>query len=105
LPIQRATAIAGIQYGAIPEELYVKEIMVSKGFSYKKMRIMGRGRAGITRKRKTHVVVKVDKCDFSQMIEKAKTPQEKMAWKKRENVAKKMREEQLTTQVTTTTSS
>jgi large subunit ribosomal protein L22 len=62
--VKRASAIAKIYHEAIPEELLVKEIFVTKGLAQKRMRIMGRGRTGIGYMRKSHVTVKVEKINF-----------------------------------------
>lgn len=87
--IQRAVAIAKINYDAIPEELAIKEIMVTKGHSYKKVRIMGRGRTGIGRIRSSHVTIKVDKVDFADRIDNARTVGQKALWSKRKEVVDK----------------
>jgi hypothetical protein len=71
----------------------VKEIFVNKGLMAKRVRIMGKGRSGLTRKRSTHVTVRVDKVNFSDQIEKAKTQQDKLMWANREKLAKKLRDE------------
>jgi hypothetical protein len=83
--------LAKINYSAIPEELGIKEIMVTKGASYKKMRIMGRGRTGIGKIRSTHVTIKVDKVDFKKRIAEAKDRREKVLWKTRKNLAEQLR--------------
>ncbi len=67
---QRAASLARIQHNAVPAELFVKEVMVNKGMSYKRMRIMGRGRSGIGYKRYSHVTVKVEIINFNKMIGK-----------------------------------
>ncbi len=88
---QRAVAIAKLNYDAIPEELRVKEIIVNKGASYKKIRIMGRGRTGIGKIRSTHVTIKVDKVDFNKCITDARTPRQKELWKTRQQLVEKIR--------------
>lgn len=72
--------MARINYQAIPEELFVKEIFVTKGKSYKRLRIMGRGRAGVGYKRYTHVTAKVEVIDFDKMIKEAKSLNQKNVW-------------------------
>lgn len=84
-------AIAKLNYDAIPEELRVKEISVSKGASYKKIRIMGRGRCGIGRIRSTHVTIKVDKVDFQDCINNAVTARQKNLWLERKSIVDKLR--------------
>jgi ribosomal protein L22 len=88
---QRAVAIAKLNYDAIPEELRVKEIIVNKGASYKKIRIMGRGRTGIGKIRSTHVTIKVDKVDFNKCITDARTPRQKDLWTTRLKLVEKIR--------------
>lgn len=88
---QRGLAIAKLNYDAIPEELKVKEIIVTKGTSYKKLRIMGRGRTGIGKIRSTHVTIKLDKVDFTECIDKAYTAKQKALWIGRKNIVDKLR--------------
>ena len=88
---QRATAVAKIFHEAIPEELIVKEIFVTKGIAQRRMRIMGRGRTGIGYMRKTHVTIKVEVINFATMIEKAKTKSQKAKWAKIQEIAAKKR--------------
>ena len=85
-PFQRATAVARIFHEAIPEELLIKEVFVTKGVASKRMRIMGRGRAGVGYVRRTHVTVKVEIINFANMIEKAKTHSQKAKWAKIEQI-------------------
>ena len=80
--VKRASAIAKIYHEAIPEELLVKEIFVTKGLAQKRMRIMGRGRTGIGYMRKSHVTVKVEKINFEEQIAAAKTASQKAKWAK-----------------------
>lgn len=49
LQTQNALNLADMRYGLAAEELEVGEIFVTKGKVVKRMRIMGRGRAGISR--------------------------------------------------------
>lgn len=88
---QRAVALAKINNNAIPEELAVKEIMVTKGASYRKLRVMGRGHTGIGRIRSTHVTIKVDKVDFARRIAQAKDRREKALWQTRKSIAERAR--------------
>eukprot|EP01032_Pedospumella_encystans_P022088 gene22088-25038_t len=89
--VKRGVAIAKLNYEAIPEELKIKEIIVTKGASYKKLRIMGRGRTGIGRIRSTHVTIKVDKVDFKDCIDNAVTLRQKNLWIDRKNIVDKLR--------------
>eukprot|EP00388_Colpodella_angusta_P030590 GDKK01019929.1.p1 GENE.GDKK01019929.1~~GDKK01019929.1.p1 ORF type:complete len:182 (+),score=38.53 GDKK01019929.1:37-582(+) len=89
--VKRGIAIAKLNYDAIPEELKVKEIIVTKGSSYKKLRIMGRGRTGIGKIRSTHVTIKLDKVDFTECIEKAYTAKQRSLWTGRKNIVDKLR--------------
>ena len=50
------------------------------------MRIMGRGRTGVGYMRKSHVKVKLEKINFDELIEKAKTPTQKAKWMKRQEL-------------------
>ena len=83
--------MAKIFHEAIPEELIVKEIFVTKGLAQKRMRIMGRGRTGVGYMRKAHVTIKVEVIDFARMIEKAKTKSQKAKWAKIQGIAAKKR--------------
>jgi len=89
--INRAVAIAKLNYDAIPQELYVKEIMVTKGQSQKKMRIMGRGRTGFGYKRSSHVTIRLEKIDFAAQIADARTPNQARMWSKRRAIAQKIK--------------
>lgn len=71
--------------------MFVKEIFVTKGSSYRKIRIMGRGRAGIGKIRSTHVRMKIDKLDFDKRIQEARSPNEKKLWQHRKYLADKLR--------------
>ncbi len=88
---QRGVAIAGVKYQAIAQELYVKEIAVTKGKTHKKVRIMGRGRAGIGTMRWSHVTAKIELINFDEKISKAETPSEKSIWLKRKQVVESMK--------------
>jgi len=70
-----------MQHDAIPEELVVHEVMVTKGMATKKMRIMGRGRTGFGYRRYSHVTVKLEKIDFDQKIRSERAQNQKKKWK------------------------
>ena len=70
-----------MQHDAIPEELVVHEVMVTKGLATKKMRIMGRGRTGFGYRRYSHVTVKLEKIDFDQKIKSERAQNQKKKWK------------------------
>jgi hypothetical protein len=70
-----------MQHDAIPEELVVHEVMVTKGMATKKMRIMGRGRTGFGYRRYSHVTVKLEKIDFDQKIKSERAQNQKKKWK------------------------
>lgn len=91
--LARAANMAKIYHQTIPEELFVKEIFVTKGFAQKRMRIMGRGRTGFGYKRKTHVRVKLEKIDFGKMIAGAKTFSQKQKWKTRKSFVEGLKQE------------
>ena len=64
---------------------------MTKGDTQKKQRIMGRGRTGVSRIRKTHVTVKVAQINFSELIAKAPTDAEREQWAKRMDVVKRIK--------------
>lgn len=80
----------------------VKEIMVTKGTARKKVRVMGRGRAGIGMIRSSHVTVKLQVIDFAQKIQEAKTPGQKRLWEKRQDLVLKLKEANAPTVTTPT---
>jgi len=75
--------VARIQHQALPEELMVKEIFVTKGICQKRMRIMGRGRTGFGYKRSTHVTVRVEVIDFFKQMAQAATSSQREKWARR----------------------
>ena len=81
--LQRAVSIALQTHQAIPEELMVKEIFVTKGLAQKRQRIMGRGRTGVGYKRTSHVNIKVERIDFQQLIDEARSANQKNKWQQR----------------------
>jgi ribosomal protein L22 len=91
--LDRGAKMAKLHHQAIPEELFVKEIFVTKGFAQKKMRIMGRGRTGFGYNRKAHVNVMLEKINFEKMIEESKTYSQKKKWIARHELVKKIRAE------------
>ncbi|CAE7805106.1 unnamed protein product, partial [Symbiodinium microadriaticum] len=88
----RAATLANIRHGAIPEELYVKEIMVTKGMQHKRMRIMGRGRTGFGYKRWSHVTLKVEVINFDERILKAESKGQKDLWLQRKLLVQQLKE-------------
>ena len=70
-----------MQHDAIPEEMVVHEVMVTKGMATKKMRIMGRGRTGFGYRRYSHVTVKLEKIDFDKKIKSERAQNQKKKWK------------------------
>ena len=90
--IQRAVTLAKLNYQAIPEELIVKEIYVTKGTSRKKIRIMGRGRTGIGVIRKSHVNIKVEKIDCAQIAARQANPVLRAKWLKRQALVESIKE-------------
>lgn len=88
---QRAVAIAAQKYEAIPEQLHVKEICVTKGNSHRKVRPMGRGRTGFGTMRWSHVNLKVEVIDFDDKITKASTLAEKSLWSKRKTLVESLK--------------
>lgn len=88
--VNRACALARVSHDALPEEMYVKDVWVTKGKSQKRMRIMGRGRTGVGYKRWSHVFVKLASVDFEDMAKNVK-PSERKLWARRMEVAKQAR--------------
>lgn len=83
-----------MQYDAIPEELRVKEVLITKGFARKRIRIMGKGRTGIGYKRSSHIRIVIEKINFQSMINKQKSLNQRLKWIKRKALAeeKKLKE-------------
>ncbi|CAN0030569.1 unnamed protein product, partial [Ectocarpus fasciculatus] len=69
--IQNALNLADMRYGLAAEELEVGEIFVTKGKVVKRLRIMGRGRAGIARRKWSHLNVTLREIDFDKQIKAA----------------------------------
>ncbi|CAM9920141.1 unnamed protein product [Scytosiphon promiscuus] len=82
--IQNALNLADMRYGLGAEELEVGEIFVTKGKVLKRIRIMGRGRAGIMRRKWSHLNVTLREIDFDKQIETAasKNQREKLQARK-----------------------
>eukprot|EP00603_Paraphysomonas_imperforata_P009148 CAMPEP_0114436788 /NCGR_PEP_ID=MMETSP0103-20121206/13650_1 /TAXON_ID=37642 ORGANISM="Paraphysomonas imperforata, Strain PA2" /NCGR_SAMPLE_ID=MMETSP0103 /ASSEMBLY_ACC=CAM_ASM_000201 /LENGTH=139 /DNA_ID=CAMNT_0001607103 /DNA_START=150 /DNA_END=569 /DNA_ORIENTATION=+ len=90
--LNRAVSLASIRHDALPEELLVKEIVVSKGMSRKVLTIMGKGRAGFGYKRWSHVKLRVQKINFDEQILNAKSSSQKKKWIERKTLALSLRE-------------
>ncbi|CAM9559018.1 unnamed protein product [Ectocarpus sp. 6 AP-2014] len=69
--IQNALNLADMRYGLAAEELEVGEIFVTKGKVVKRLRIMGRGRAGIARRKWSHLNVTLREIDFDKQLKAA----------------------------------
>ena len=102
---KRATILAKLRHDALPEELTVKEIMVTKGKSEKRIRIMGRGRTGFGYQRWAHVRLKLELIDFQNMIEQAKTENQKGVWKRRYEQVQRLKSGSSRTQSSPTSTS
>jgi large subunit ribosomal protein L22 len=89
--LNRASSIASIYHGAIPEELFVKEIHVNKGASQKRVRIMGRGRTGMGYRRQTHVIAKLEVIDWDAKLAECKTASQRDVWQKRREQAEALK--------------
>jgi large subunit ribosomal protein L22 len=89
--VKRAASVAKIFHNLMPEELIVKEVIVSKGLAIKRMRIMGRGRTGFGYNRSAHVLVKLEPIDFPKLIKSCKNVHDRGLWRKREAIAEKLR--------------
>jgi hypothetical protein len=84
--LERAIAVAALKYEAIPEQLHVKEINVTKGKTHRKVRIMGRGRAGVGTMRWSHLYLSVEVINFDEKISKCLSPQERALWVQRKTL-------------------
>ena len=91
--VRRAAALARIFHSLVPEELIIKEVLVTKGMATKRMRIMGRGRTGFGYIRQAHVLVKVSPVDFASKIRSSRDVHERAMWRKRELLAIKVKED------------
>lgn len=85
--INRACALAKLNHNLVPGELMVKEVMVNKGRTTKKMTIMGRGHTGIGYKRESHVTINLARVDFEKHIRKASSVNEAKVWTTRKEAA------------------
>lgn len=91
--LKRTCVLAMNNHNAMPEQLRVKEIYVTKGVSRKKVRFQGRGRTGVGMIRKSHVTLKTEIIDFPSMIASAKTDTMKKKWIDREKLVLKLQEQ------------
>jgi hypothetical protein len=83
--------MAKMFHDAIPEELLIKEVLVTKGLAQKKMRIMGRGRTGVGYTRKSHVTVKVEKINFDERIDTCRNSYFKNVWTRRKELVERIK--------------
>ncbi len=91
--------MARIRYNAIPEELRVKEIMVTKGMIRRGVRIMGRGRAGRSAKRTTHVRMMLEVADFDKLITESRSNTQKMKLIEKRNLVAELKPTNNTSEV------
>lgn len=70
----------------------INEVMITKGHSQKKLRIMGKGMSGFGYTREAHITIKVDKIDFERHIAEAKTITQKKKWIDRYNMVKAIKD-------------
>jgi len=82
---------ADFLYRAIPEEMYIDEIVVNKGYSRKNITIMGRGRTGIGVKRWSHVWITLKSIDFDARIANAHTWSQEQKWRKRKELVQRLK--------------
>jgi hypothetical protein len=66
--------------------------MVTKGASFKRMRIMGRGRTGFGYRRQSHITVKVSRVNFEERIAKACTREQERLWVERRDLVQRLKE-------------
>lgn len=64
---------------------------MTKGMTRKKVRIMGRGRSGVGKIRSSHVTIKVDKVNFQEKIQHARSIYERDVWTKRQALVNKLK--------------
>ena len=89
---QRACAMLRASNDLIPEQLVVKNIIVTKGRAIKQMTIQGRGRTGYGYRRYSHIFLTVEQIDFQKRIEDANTQTAKAKWSKMESLVYRLRE-------------
>jgi hypothetical protein len=85
-------SLASLRHDALPEELLVKEIVVSKGMSRKMLTIMGKGRAGFGYKRWSHVKLVVQKINFDEQVLQAESISQRKKWQQRQALTVTLRE-------------
>lgn len=98
--LKRGCALAKLNHGFIPEELIVREVLVTKGLARKQMTMMGRGRTGYGYNRCSHITLKLDHVNFDAMMEGAKTPGEAAAWANRKLLVAELKSKQSTAAAT-----
>jgi hypothetical protein len=75
----------------MPEDLFIREVMVNKGMSVRRPRIMGRGRLGVGCKRSSHVTIKVEKIDFDREINDAPNETILKKWQKLRTIVNRIK--------------
>mmetsp|Transcript_7909 Transcript_7909/g.11976 ORF Transcript_7909/g.11976 Transcript_7909/m.11976 type:complete len:226 (+) Transcript_7909:96-773(+) len=65
-----------------PDELQLDQVYIGRGSQLKRIRIMGRGRAGLGYKRFSHLTVQLKKIDFDEKIRNSKNVREAKEWVK-----------------------
>lgn len=75
-----------MRYGLAAEQMMVTDIFVTKGKVVKSIRIMGRGRVGIARRKWSHLNLTLREIDFDALIEGAekRSQREKLIARKKE---------------------
>ncbi len=99
--LQRGADIAKLYHSAIPEELIVKEVIVTKGMMHKRRRIMARGRSGFGYRRATHVSTTLELIDFEARMAAAQTHEQRREWKKRQELVISIKKSKPKTEVIT----
>lgn len=69
---------------------------MNKGRQVKRVRVMGRGRSGISRKRSAHITVKVAQIDFGRKVAEAETISQQKKWQKIADLVKQLKDKQAT---------
>mmetsp|Transcript_1481 Transcript_1481/g.2006 ORF Transcript_1481/g.2006 Transcript_1481/m.2006 type:complete len:267 (+) Transcript_1481:83-883(+) len=78
--LKRTSNLADIRDGLQPSQLEVAECFATHGKHLKRVKIMGRGRAGIMHHRFSHMRVVLREIDFPLKIYTAKTANQKRKW-------------------------
>ena len=85
--IVSTAAKAKVAHGLMPSQLEVAECFATHGTHLKRVKIMGRGRAGTKHRRFSHVKLVLREIDFPLKIMQATSPRERAGWIKKMDMA------------------